>query len=78
MTAFAARRLIGGDAMNFTRRRFLHLPAGAAALPAASRIAGAQTTYPTRPITMIVPYPAGGLSDVIARVHRHLMPPKYC
>ena len=40
------------------RRRFLTLAAGAAALPAVSRIASAQT-YPTRPITMIVPFPAG-------------------
>jgi hypothetical protein len=38
------------------RRRFLTLAAGAAALPAISRIASAQT-YPTRPITMIVPFP---------------------
>jgi tripartite-type tricarboxylate transporter receptor subunit TctC len=48
------------------RRRFLHLAAGTAALPAVSRIAKAQT-YPTRPITMIVPFPAGGGADVIAR-----------
>jgi len=45
--------------MTFARRRFLHLAASAAALPAVSRIAEAQT-YPTRPITMIVPFPAGG------------------
>jgi tripartite-type tricarboxylate transporter receptor subunit TctC len=49
------------------RRRFLGLAAGAAALPAVSRIATAQT-YPTRPITMIVPYAAGGSTDVAARV----------
>jgi tripartite-type tricarboxylate transporter receptor subunit TctC len=54
--------------MTLPRRRFLHLLAtGAAALPAVSRIAGAQT-YPTRPITMIVPYPAGGPSDAIGRI----------
>jgi tripartite-type tricarboxylate transporter receptor subunit TctC len=53
--------------MKFARRTFLHLAAGAAALPAASRIAGAQT-YPTRPITMIVPAAAGGSTDVIGRV----------
>ena len=41
--------------MKFPRRQFLHLAAGAAALPVASRVAKAQT-YPTRPITMIVPF----------------------
>ena len=41
------------------RRQFLHLAAGAAALPAASRIARAQA-YPSRPITMVVAFAAGG------------------
>ena len=49
------------------RRKFLHLAAGAATLPAVSRIARAQT-YPTRPITMIVPFPAGAGADAIGRV----------
>ena len=49
------------------RRQFLHLAAGAAALPAISRFARAQT-YPSRPITMIVPFPPGGLADVIGRI----------
>ncbi len=52
--------------MKLRRRRFLQLAAGAAALPAASRIAGAQA-YPARPITVIVPYAAGGPADALAR-----------
>jgi len=53
--------------MKPARRRFLQLAAGAAALPAVWRIAAAQT-YPSRPITMIVPFPPGGLADVIGRI----------
>jgi tripartite-type tricarboxylate transporter receptor subunit TctC len=49
------------------RRQFLHLAAGAAALPAVSQVALAQA-YPTRSVTMIVPFAAGGPSDVAARV----------
>jgi tripartite-type tricarboxylate transporter receptor subunit TctC len=48
------------------RRQFLRLAAGAAALPAVSCDPGTQS-YPSRPITMIVPYSAGGQTDVIAR-----------
>jgi tripartite-type tricarboxylate transporter receptor subunit TctC len=51
---------------NFSRRRFLQLAANAAALPAVARLASAQT-YPSRPITVIVPTGAGGPQDVIAR-----------
>ena len=53
--------------MKLPRRQFLHLAAGAAALPAVSRFAWAQA-YPSRPITMIVPFPPGGLADVIGRI----------
>jgi hypothetical protein len=53
--------------MKLPRRTFLHLAAGAAALPAVSGIARAQT-YPTRPITMIVPFAAGGPTDVLGRI----------
>jgi tripartite-type tricarboxylate transporter receptor subunit TctC len=53
--------------MNLARRRFLHLAATAAALPAVSRIARAQA-YPSRPITLIEPFAAGGPLDTIGRI----------
>jgi tripartite-type tricarboxylate transporter receptor subunit TctC len=53
--------------MKFSRRQFLQRAAGAAALPIIPSTTGAQT-YPTRPITMIVPFPAGGSYDALGRV----------
>jgi tripartite-type tricarboxylate transporter receptor subunit TctC len=53
--------------MKLPRRSFLHLTAGAAAVSAISHIAGAQT-YPSRSITMVVPFAAGGPVDTLARI----------
>ena len=53
--------------MKFPRRSFLHLAAGAAALPAVTRIAWAQT-YPSRPVHVIVGFPAGNNIDIVARL----------
>jgi len=53
--------------MKLPRRKFLHLAAGAAALPALSRIASAQT-YPTRPVRLIVGFAAGQAIDILARL----------
>jgi tripartite-type tricarboxylate transporter receptor subunit TctC len=65
--AVRARTKTQEDAVKFPRRQFLHLAAGAAALPAVSSLASVQD-YPSRPITLMVPFPPGGLTDVVARL----------
>ena len=52
-----------GSKMKLPRRKFLHLAAGAAALPVLSRFAWAQA-YPSRPARLLVGFPAGGVTDV--------------
>jgi tripartite-type tricarboxylate transporter receptor subunit TctC len=52
--------------MKLSRRRFLHLVSGAAALQAVARVAWAQV-YPSRPVRIVVGFPAGGQIDIIAR-----------
>ena len=53
--------------MKLPRRQFLHLAVGAAALPAVSRFARAQS-YPSRPVRYIVSAPPGGAQDILARL----------
>ena len=59
--------LLRGEPLVIARRKFTRLVVGAVALPAILRVAKAQT-YPTRPVTMLVPFPAGGGTDAVARM----------
>jgi tripartite-type tricarboxylate transporter receptor subunit TctC len=62
-----ASKFVGHPPMTLPRRQFLHLAAGAAALPAMPRIARAQP-YPSRPVRIIIPFPAGQATDTVARL----------
>ena len=53
--------------MKMSRRRFVHLTVTATALPALSRVASA-LDYPTRPVRIVVGFPAGGGQDILARL----------
>src|SRR5499426_4373712 len=53
--------------MKLPRRRFLHLAAGAAALPAVSRVTRAQA-YPARPVRLLIGFAPGGTQDVVGRL----------
>jgi len=59
--------VVGGTSVKLPRRKFLHLAAGAAALPAMPRAAAA-LDYPTRPVHLVSCFPAGGPNDIVARL----------
>src|SRR3954464_10065066 len=66
--------------MTLPRRRFLHVAAGVVALPALPALpallrSAAAQTYPSRQITLIVPFPPGGSTDVVARIMAERMRP---